>query len=327
MNYYDSPELSYSKLKLFMSDPKEYEAIYVTKTKLQEETEAMRFGNKFHSYLLEKESITNNYLYEHTILEEFMSTSFAAPVKDRILKGKLQHASIHTAEFKYWFENIKSGNKEIIRDKEVIILENMKKSVDKAMKENIGFIVDDVYKIDKKTGLLKTLDKIKIEEPSFFTDSYSGIACKTKIDFLIEPCSEFLTGLIIEYKTIAELISRSNLRKHLEQMHYYIQLYFNITGYQKLYNLPADVVPRFFWCVVEKKENRYYCTMQEAQTMEEPSYYEVAKSHFIDRIIEFKYAKETGIYNMLDFTAPHILTPSDYLINYKNNPDILFNEV
>ena len=318
MNYYDRPELSYSKFKSFINDPREYEAIYLSKTRVQEESEAMKFGNKFHCFLLEDYLVDTNYAYEHEILDEFMTTSFAQDVKDRIKKGKITEAKLSTPEFKYWFENIKAGNKEIIRDKEILLLTKMQQSVDERMKQKLGFTIKEIQKLE--------LANVKVEQESFFKDSYSGIDCKTKMDFLIEPCAEFRTGLIVELKTIDRLISKSHLRKHIEQMYYHIQLYFNIVGFQALYGLAPHELPRFFWCVVEKKEDRNYCVIVEAQLSTEPSYFEVAKSHFATYVERLSLAMKTGNWTTLDFDDPAILTPSNYLIDFKNNPDLLFNE-
>lgn len=63
IDYYDDHEhISQSMLKVLAESPARFNALYVAQTMTQPETEAMRFGRKFHSALLEPDDFRKRYV-------------------------------------------------------------------------------------------------------------------------------------------------------------------------------------------------------------------------------------------------------------------------
>lgn len=211
INYFDRHEMSQSKLKDLKRSPKHFWAKHIDPEKVpQNETDSMMLGSLFHCLLLEKDCFNDRYIL--------------AP-----------HLDKRTKEYKKWCED----NERELELKEVVSLSDYRTANKMVCSLKSKKIIQLMFSMK---GL--------IEKEFYWEDSITGVPCKMKLDFFIEPCQELPNGAIIDCKSTQDA-SQDAFSKSIEKYGYYNQQAFYCEGIKTIYNLSDH--PDFYFIAVEKE--------------------------------------------------------------------------
>lgn len=207
--YYDNPAMSQSKLKDLKKSPKHFWTKHLASDRITE---------------VETDAIhfgkaVHTCLFEHQL---FMSNYVVGPnVDKRTRDGKLAFAEFMA----------NSAGKTIISADEMAAVKRIRDAV-----------------LNKKISRV-LLNNGLPEHELYWVDVNTGINCKAKLDYFIEPCDQFPSGLIIDLKTTinAEL---TDFAKSIYTFGYYNQLAFYCNAVKIIYNTPN--YPVFIFIPVEK---------------------------------------------------------------------------
>lgn len=158
-------------------------------------------------------------LFEHQL---FMNTYVIEPVVNKRTKEGKQSLADFTAN---------CADKIIISQEDMITVKQIRDSI-----------------LNKKTSRL-LLNNGLAEHELYWTDKKTGINCKAKLDYLIEPCLQFPNGLIIDLKTTTNA-SINEFAKSIYNFGYHNQLAFYCEAVKNVYNTPD--YPIFVFIPVEK---------------------------------------------------------------------------
>ena len=209
MDYYTNPAMSQSKLKDLKRSPKHFWVKYIWENREIEPT----------TDAMEFGKAVHACLFEH---QKFIQEYMVAPSIDKRTKaGKLE------------FENFVSQ----AQDKNIITQTEM---------SNIFRIRDSI--LSKKTSR-KLLNGGLAEHELFWLDTDTGIDCKAKLDYFIEPCNKFPNGIIIDLKTTINA-NASDFVKSIYNFGYYNQVAFYCNAVKTFYK--TNDYPDFIFIPVEK---------------------------------------------------------------------------
>lgn len=156
INYYDNPAISQSKLKDLKRSPKHFWAKHVASDRT---LDAETEAMRFGKAV-------HTCLFEHQL---FINEYVVEPNVDKRTKdGKLAFAEFVA----------NSAGKTIISGDDMIAVKRIRDAV-----------------LNKKTSRI-LLNNGLPEHELYWVDADTGIGCKAKLDYLIEPCDEFPSGLI-----------------------------------------------------------------------------------------------------------------------------------
>ncbi len=220
-NYYTHPALSQSKLKDLKRSPKHFWANHLSPNRTpMADTEAMRFGRAIHTCFFEP--------------QEFQNTYVVAPKVDRRTSlGKTMYNDFI----------LQNANKTVISEDDLILIKNIKESI--LSKTTAKILLND-------GALTNGLP----EQELYWVDADTGIECKAKLDFLIEPCEQFPNGLIIDLKTTNNATD-VEFAKSVYTFGYYNQVAFYCNAVKTIYK--TQDYPPFIFIPVEKSAP-YECT-------------------------------------------------------------------
>lgn len=216
-DYFNNPAMSQSKLKDLKKSPKHFWAKHLSPNKIdQTPTEAMMFGTAVHTCLFEHAKFKTDYI----IIPKF---------DKRTKDGK--------AGYNLFIDS--HTNKNFIEESDYIAANQIRLAV-----------------LNKKTSSILFGKKGLTEHELYWTDEATGIDCKAKADYFIEPCSEFPNGIIIDLKTTINA-SVGEFTNSIYKFGYYNQMAHYCTAVKQIYKT-ADY-PMFIFIPVEK-EPPYECT-------------------------------------------------------------------
>lgn len=211
-DYFLHPAMSQSKLKDLKKSPRHFWLKHLASNRVAEpETDAMRFGRAVHCALFEADLFATRYI---------------------IIPGDIDRRT-------------KSGKEKW----ELFVGQHADKNFLTAEQDaDIKAIVDSVRQKNTTKLLLRNGQP---EKEIFWTDLYTGVECKGKLDYFIEPCARFPTGIIIDLKT-TQNADPHEFSKTVLNLGYYNQVAFYCTGIKTIYNL-SDY-PIFIFIPVEKNQ-------------------------------------------------------------------------
>jgi exodeoxyribonuclease VIII len=239
INYFEKPGISQSMLKDFKKSPKYFHAKHILKLpELCEDKKDKNIITKSNS--LSFGSAMHASIFEP---EKFADEYLQTEIDNRTKAGKESIKSLLEA----------NPNKKLIDLESCEIILKMQASI-----------------LNKKMAA-KILQQGFAERELYWQDYYTGIDCKAKLDYLIEPCSTFKNGLIVDLKTTTDA-SHDEFAKTCYQYGYYNQLAFYSTAVKTIYQ--TSNLPNFIFIVIEKTapydcafyygdEDMLYCGLQE----------------------------------------------------------------
>lgn len=89
----------------------------------------------------------------------------------------------------------------------------------------------------------------RAEVSMFWTDTATGLRCKIRPDYAVQPCKLFPNGLIVDGKT-TEDASASEFPRSAWNLDYHLQAAFYVDGFQRVLGTKAP--PTFLWICQEK---------------------------------------------------------------------------
>lgn len=209
MNYFVNPAMSQSKLKDLRKSPKHFWAKHLAPERIPDTETDAMRFGK----------AVHMCLFEHQL---FIKNYVAEPnVDKRTKEGKL--------EFATFIAN--SAGKTIISANDM---------------EAVKCIRDAV--LNKKTSR-KLLNNGLPEHELYWIDPETGIHCKAKLDYLIEPCKQFPNGLILDLKTTINA-DPTEFAKSIYNFGYYNQMAFYCNAVKIIYK--TSDYPLFIYIPVEK---------------------------------------------------------------------------
>lgn len=102
--------------------------------------------------------------------------------------------------------------------------------------------------LNKKTSRI-LLNNGLPEHELYWIDADTGVSCKAKLDYFIEPCEQFQSGLIIDVKTTVDA-EPNGFAKSIYNLGYYNQMAFYCNAVKTIYQTPD--YPAFIFIPVEK---------------------------------------------------------------------------
>lgn len=283
-NYYADPALSFSKAKLFHRNAFEYHKVYIEKSLPEFKSPATIFGNKFHCYILEPHKIVKDYMTSEQIRYEFFKY---APYLEKEYKEK--PLTRRSKVFNEWLKMI--GEPEIITTDEQILLEQMKKSSLQAITDHFNNAFSENKGLIPPEDILSVFHK---EEEIYWKDERTGLDLKTKIDLLLPPFKGH-GGILMDLKSIQELLNAERMERHIEEMGYHLQAKFNIDGFKHKYKSPYE--PVYLWCIVEKVKGRHFAIIFHANH----ALLERGHSKFNEILDNYMTALETNYWPFMDY--------------------------
>lgn len=209
VDYYSHPAISQSKLKDLKRSPKHFWTKHLAPNRESNTTTDAMQFGK----------AVHACLFEHQL---FMDTYIVKPNVDKRTKdGKLAFAEFVA----------NSAGKTIISADDMVAAKR---------------ICDAV--LNKKTSKILLNNGIA-EHELYWIDSGTGINCKAKLDYFIEPCYQFPSGLIIDLKTTINA-EPNDFAKSIYTFGYYNQLAFYCNAVKTIYQTPD--YPVFIFIPVEK---------------------------------------------------------------------------
>lgn len=207
--YYDNPALSQSKLKDLNQSPKHFWIKHI----------ADNCAPKIETDAMRFGRAVHMCLFEHQL---FINNYIVKPDIDKRTKdGKLL--------FSEFIEN--SVGKIIISVEEMAAIKSIRDSV-----------------LSKKTARI-LLNNGLAEHELYWVDTETEINCKAKLDYFIEPCSQFPNGLIIDLKTTVNA-EPNDFAKSIYNFGYYHQVAFYCNAVKTIYKTPD--YPTFIFIAAEK---------------------------------------------------------------------------
>lgn len=209
-DYFSHPAMSQSKLKDLKKSPRHFWLKHLAPNKIVEpETDAMRFGSAVHCALFEPDLFHAKY--------------YVAPedINRRTKAGREQWEGFIAAH----------------PDGLIITQQQL---------DDINAIVDSVMQKNTTKFLLRNGE---FEKEIYWTDAETGIECKGKMDYFIEPCERFPSGIIIDLKT-TQNADQNEFSKAILNFGYYNQVAFYCAGIKNIYK--TDDYPIFIFIPVEK---------------------------------------------------------------------------
>lgn len=209
INYYDNPAMSQSKLKDLKRSPKHFWTKHLA---LDRVPDAETDAMRFGKAV-------HTCLFEHQL---FMNDYVVEPNVDKRTKdGKLAFAEFVA----------NSAGKTIIAADDMVSVKRIRDAV-----------------LNKKTSRI-LLNNGLPEHELYWIDVDTGVSCKGKLDYLIEPCDQFPSGLIIDLKTTVNA-EPNDFAKSIYTFGYYNQLAFYCNAVKTIYQTPD--YPAFIFIPVEK---------------------------------------------------------------------------
>lgn len=216
MTYHNNHAISQSKLKDLKRSPSYFYAKHIAMSFKEPETDAMKFGSAIHAYILEH--------------HEFVKKYISAPMQfnKRTKSGKEDFEKFTQEHF----------DKTVLSFEEMKLIKNMQNSL-----------------MSKR--LAKTLlSGGEAEKELYWVDPDSGVSCKGKLDYWIEPCDKFPNGIIVDVKTTINA-DPEDFIKTIANFGYYNQLAFYCEGVKHVYK--TDDYPLFIFIAIEKTDP-YQCS-------------------------------------------------------------------
>lgn len=209
-DYYSNPAMSQSKLQDLKKSPKHFYTKHLSPFKVDSvETEAMKFGKAVHMNLFEHQLFMNRYIED-------------LDIDKRTVMGKKLYTEFLSQNF----------NKVNLSHEDMLAIKSIRDAV-----------------LNKKTFRFLFNQGGFAEKELFWIDTDTGIRCKAKLDYLIEPCKLFPNGLIIDLKTTMNARS-SEFIKSIYNFGYYNQLAFYSNAVKTIYK--TESYPTFIFIPVEK---------------------------------------------------------------------------
>jgi len=209
-NYFDHPAMSQSKLKDLKKSPKHFWTKHLSSARMIESpSEAMQFGTAVHTCLFEHAAFMKNYI----ILPKF---------DKRTKDGKVAYNE-------FIDNNI---NKTFIEEDDYIAVNQIRVAI-----------------LNKKTSSILFGKNGILEQELYWIDEDTGIECKAKADYFIEPCAEFPNGILIDLKTTINA-RPDEFTKSIYNYGYYNQMAWYCNGVKQLYK--TQDYPMFIFIPVEK---------------------------------------------------------------------------
>lgn len=212
----DTSSVSRSGLMAFKKSPFHYWAEYLNPNKPPKEpTEAMIFGNAFHTFMLENETFDSRYYVkpEQMLLRELVET-FGK--EDGRTRYELQKA---------WYDDFmsKSSHKTILNEKQVLTLHEMAQA------------------LKNHTQAMSTIEGGKFEQSLFWKDKETGQVCKVRPDI-------WHPNLLGDLKTITSADERTFQRAMVDHG-YHIQAAMTREGVREVVGIDIE---NFVFIVCEK---------------------------------------------------------------------------
>ncbi|MFN8788212.1 MAG: PD-(D/E)XK nuclease-like domain-containing protein [Neisseriaceae bacterium] len=208
-NYYDNPAMSQSKLKDLKKSPKHFWEKHLS-SKYYQDTE---------TYAMHFGKAARMCLFEH---QSFINNYIVEPNIDR----RTKEGNLVFAEFE-----ADIGNKTVISADDMVTVKRIRDAV-----------------LNKKISRI-LLNNGLPEHELYWTDTNTGIKCKAKLGYFIEPCEQFPNGLIIDLKTTINA-EPSEFAKSIYTFGYYNQLAYYCKAVKTIYQT-LDY-PTFIFIAVEK---------------------------------------------------------------------------
>ena len=210
IDYFAHPAMSQSKLKDLKQSPKHFWAKHLSPERVIEDpTEAMQFGTLVHTCVFEHKKFLDKYI----IMPKF---------DKRTKEGKAGHLDFVT----------KNAGKICIDESDYTAAINIRLAI-----------------LNKKTSSILFGKPGLIEKELYWIDEGTGIECKAKLDYFIEPCAEFPNGVIIDLKTTINA-KPDEFASSLFKFGYYNQQAHYCKGVRTIYKTPD--YPDFIFIPVEK---------------------------------------------------------------------------
>ena len=210
IDYFDNPAMSQSKLKDLKQSPKHFWIKHLSPYRIKEEpTEAMQFGTLVHTCVFEHKKFLSNYI---------VMPKFDKRTKD----GKAGYLDFAT----------KNADKICVDEDNYTNAINIRAAV-----------------LNKKTSSILFSKPGLIEKELYWKDEITNIDCKAKLDYFIEPCSQFPNGFIIDLKTTINA-KPDEFANSLFKFGYYNQQAHYCEGVRNIYK--TSNYPDFMFIPVEK---------------------------------------------------------------------------
>lgn len=208
--YFHHPAMSQSKLKEIKKSPRHFWLKHLAPNRLPDpETDAMRFGIAVHCALFEPKLFDSQYC--------------VAP------------------------EGINKRTKAGREEWDAFVGDNLDRLIiTQSQIDDINAIVASVRQKNTAKLLLRNGES---EKEIFWTDIETGVECKGKLDYFIEPCERFTNGIIIDLKT-TQNADPNEFSKTVLNFGYYNQVAFYCAGIKTIYK--TDDYPIFIFIPVEK---------------------------------------------------------------------------
>lgn len=222
-DYFDHPAMSQSKLKDLKKSPKHFWAKHI---------------DPYAEPMIETDamcfgSAVHACLFEH---QKFITDYIVAPnVDKRTKEGKAIYAEFVA----------NSAGKTIISADDIKVVKKIRDSV-----------------LNKKTSRVLLNGGIA-EHEIFWIDNETGVSCKGKLDYFIEPCKLYPNGVIIDLKTTLNA-EQSEFAKTIYNFGYHNQMAFYCNGIKTIYK--TEDYPSFIFLPVEKTAP-YECGFFEGDRM------------------------------------------------------------
>ena len=292
---YKRKGISFTMLSDFLSNPRMFKDLYITCAKKKKETEAMRFGTKLHTYLLENAKMITRYVHEDELKEaiareeSFLKSQYAEIVKKRFFEHPLgeKHREKYADkkitkalnDFKeflidekvedFVFEKeafVKEflGRREIITESDITLLKQIKAEFDERMLVSFGE---------------RFISHIQVEQKFTWIDPVTKLPCVTKLDILVisKDKSGNIFAYIIEVKSINELKRVAKYGKYkgvhfkFEERGYYEQMIFQREGVHYNLKIPIENIKNYF-IELETTGHNYGHVWQPSERLVEAAY-------------------------------------------------------
>lgn len=209
MNYFDNPAMSQSKLKDLKHSPRHFWNKHINPNRTATLGTEAMFFGK----------AVHACLFERQF---FINNYVVEPEVDKRTKD----GKVAFAEF---MANI--GDKIVISAQDMYVVKRIRDAL-----------------LNKKT-FNALFNNGLCEHELYWTDTQAGIACKAKIDYFIEPCSQYPNGLIIDLKTTMEA-SPYAFARSIQKYGYHNQMAFYCKAVKDYYK--TSDYPSFIFIPVEK---------------------------------------------------------------------------
>lgn len=212
-DYLADPALSQSQLKqLNELTPRQFWYNNLSPDReVEEPTDAMKLGSAVHMATLEFQKFKDEYVEDRT--KDFNKTY-----------------KVQKAQYEEWKLSVEG--KSLITKSDMTMVLRMRDAL----------LSKKVWRILCRNGYS--------ERSLYWKDPLTGIVCKARMDYFIEPCEAYPNGLILDLKTTANA-SKAEFSKSIYNYGYYNQLAWYSEGVRVKYD--REEYPKFIFCAIEKK--------------------------------------------------------------------------